>query len=147
MFKRLSLFLFSLFFIVFLVACGGEEEETTDTSEEVTEETTEEDEGEAGGGGEVRVALNAQPPTIDPMFSTAVSTIDVSRPIYESLLTIDSSFQPQPMLAESVETDDNQTFVFEIREGIKFHNGDEMTADDVVASMERWMTLSSAAME
>src|SRR5699024_4421595 len=34
---------------------------------------------------------------------------------------------------------------FKLRQGIKFHNGEEMTADDVLASMERWMSLSAQA--
>src|SRR5690625_4495416 len=150
--KKLGFLLLTLMLIAFLAACGGGETDSTeaeDESKETTDETTEEAAEDEKGieGGELNVALNAQPPTMDPMFSTAVATRDVTRLVYETLLTIDSSFQAQPMLAESVETDDNQTYTFKLREDIKFHNGDEMTAEDVVASMERWMQLSSSAIE
>lgn len=48
------------------------------------------------------------------------------------------------MLADSFDvSDDGKTYTFHLREGIKFHNGEEMTADDVVASMYRWLEKST----
>src|SRR5690625_3775433 len=50
------------------------------------------------------------------------------------------------MLAESYDmSDDGKTITFHLRQGIHFHNGEEMIADDVVASMERWQEMSSQA--
>lgn len=149
-FRNVRLLLLGLLLVAFLAACGSGDTSDSQSETDATEGATEEksgDEAEATEGGELNVALNAQPPTMDPMFSTAVATRDVTRLVFETLLTIDSSFQAQPMLAESVESDDNQTYTFKLREGVKFHNGEEMTADDVVASMERWMQLSSSAIE
>jgi len=147
-FRNVSLLLLSLLLVAFLAACGSDDADRSESETDETEGTTEKkDEAEATEGGELNVALNAQPPTMDPMFSTAVATRDVTRLVFETLLTIDSAFQAQPMLAESVESDDNETYTFKLREDVKFHNGDEMTAEDVVASMERWMQLSSSAIE
>ena len=44
------------------------------------------------------------------------------------------------MLAEALPTvsPDGLTYTFKLRRGIKFHNGKEMTSDDVVASLMRW---------
>src|SRR5690606_25547427 len=53
-----------------------------------------------------------------------------------------ADFNTVPMLAESIESDDNQTYTFHLRQGVKFHNGEEMLAEDVVASMYRWMEKS-----
>nr|WP_246407072.1 glutathione ABC transporter substrate-binding protein [Geomicrobium halophilum] len=59
--------------------------------------------------------------------------------MYETLVTQD----PETLeietegLAESYEQTDDDTFVFELREGVNFHNGEELTADDVVATFER----------
>ena len=56
------------------------------------------------------------------------------------------NLQPQPMLAESIETSaDGKTITFHLRQGVLFHNGKEMTSEDVVASMERWRGISSRA--
>ena len=51
-----------------------------------------------------------------------------------------------PVLAESYTvSDDGMVYTIKLREGVKFHNGDEMTADDVVASMNRWLEVSAKA--
>ncbi len=120
-----------LFFVVLiLAACGSDSDDKTGA-----------DAGESGGT--LNIALDAPPPTLDQPASTAVAARDTSRLIFEGLVTTDSSHQPVPMLAESIDTDDNQTFTFNLREGVLFHSGEEMTADDVVASMERWMEKST----
>lgn len=93
----------------------------------------------AGSGGDMRVAINAQPPTLDSHMSTSTATRDVARHIYEGLVTINSKYQVVPMLAESFEQSaDGKTYTFKLRKGVKFHNGKEMTADDVMASIDRW---------
>lgn len=146
--------LWLLLFVVLLVlaGCGGDSSDSVDTDSDdtSTKETTEtgsnDESEEPESGGEVKIAMNAQPPTLDPHMTTAGATTDVSKYMFESLLTIDSKYNPVPMLAESVKVnDDNTVFTFHLREGVLFHNGDEMTAADVVASMNRWKEMSGVA--
>lgn len=95
---------------------------------------------------EIHVALSAQPETIDPMMTTGAPTKYVARHIYESLVALDQEHQPVPMLAESIDVSNNgKTYTFYLREGIQFHNGKEMNAEDVVASMNRWLELAASA--
>src|SRR5699024_8888723 len=136
--------------IALLVSCGssdavdGDEETDREVDNEAVVE--EKQEGEIEEYKILLVALNAQPPTIDPLISTATVSRDVALQIFEPLVTINENLQPEPMLAESYETsEDGKTITFELREGVKFHNGEEMTAEDVVASMERWQEYSSRA--
>src|SRR5699024_10749034 len=83
---------------------------------------------------------------LDPYLSNAIATTDIMWHVFETLLVIDSEFNIQPMLAESYEqSDDGKTVTFNLREGVLFHNGDEMTANDVVASMEHWKEAASNA--
>ena len=97
-------------------------------------------------GGTLKIAMGAQPPTLDVHLTTSSDAIDVSRNIYETLVTQNKEQQAVPMLAESIETsDDGLTYTFNLRQGVKFHNGKEMTAEDVVASMNRWLVKSSRA--
>lgn len=147
-----SLFVLFLALLLALVACSKDDEgastsndESTDTEEQTDDQ---EDDGDTstGQGGDLQYVLNVQPPTMDPVMSTATATRDVARPVFETLVTIDSAYEPQPMLAESWEiSDDGLTYTFNLREGIKFHNGEEMTAEDVVASMNRWLEKSATA--
>lgn len=128
--KKLGLaFIMSMLAIV-LVACSSDKEAGDGKKEDAKKE--------------LRVAYNAQPPTLDPMITTAVATRDVARHVFETLLTLNRNFEIEPMLAESYEvSEDGKEIIFTLREGIKFHNGEEMTADDVVSSMNRWKEASS----
>ena len=55
--------------------------------------------------------------------------------IYESLVAWDRDLMVQPALAESWETPDDTTWIWHLRKGVKYHNGDELTAEDVKYSM------------
>ncbi len=95
---------------------------------------------------EIRVAINAQPTSLDPHMTTASMTSAVSRNIFETLVTINSNYEPVPMLAESVDISEDQlNYTFSLRKGVKFHNGKELNAEDVVASMARWLEKSAIA--
>jgi len=59
--------------------------------------------------------------------------------IYENLVWIDYDMQPKPQLATSWEIKNPTTYLFHLRKGVKFHNGNEMTAEDVKYSYERVM--------
>lgn len=97
-------------------------------------------------GGDIHVAIDAQPPTLDPQISTTMATRSIARHIFEQLVTIDSKYKVVPMLAESYTVSpDKLTYTFNLRKGITFHNDKEMQAEDVVASLNRWLTLSTRA--
>ncbi|NLS10362.1 hypothetical protein HGQ17_10230 [Nesterenkonia sp. MY13] len=97
-------------------------------------------------GGEFNIAWNAQPPSMDPMVTTANSTRDISRNVFEQLVTIDANGEVQPVLAEDYEvSEDGEVLTFILREGVTFHDGSTMQAEDVEASIERWLTTSGLA--
>ncbi len=90
---------------------------------------------------EIHVVLSAAPSTLDCNKTSAVVTKQIAYSnIFEALLTMDAKFGVAPELAESYSvSDDNTVYTYNIRKGVKFHNGQELTADDVVASMNRWV--------
>ncbi|HLS06530.1 MAG TPA: ABC transporter substrate-binding protein [Bacillota bacterium] len=156
-FVKKGIWLLFLVVLLILIGCGSDETDSSEeadsetesesaTTDDSTETETNDDAEEVESNGEVKIAINAQPPTLDPHMTTAGATTDVGKMMFESLLTIDSKYNPVPMLAESVDVnDDNTVFTFHLREGVLFHNGDEMTSDDVVASMNRWKEMSGVA--
>ena len=99
--------------------------------------------GEGQRGGTLEVALIGEPPTLDIHQTTATIVALITWHIYEPLFTWDGEFQLANELAESHEvSEDGLTNTITIRQGVPFHNGDELTANDVVASIERWAGIS-----
>jgi peptide/nickel transport system substrate-binding protein len=89
----------------------------------------------------LREATIGEPPPLDVMLTTADVASVIGRHIFETLYALDSTYTPRPLLAESDREDDGgRTIVIKLHEGVLFHNGKEMTAKDVVASMTRWGT-------
>lgn len=141
-----KLFLIGLFMLFMaLVACNNDSSDSTDSNTDSNDSqdttTTDEDLGD-----ELVIAYSAQPPTLDPHLTTAVATSDIMRGVFETLVTVDSDYNFQPMLADTYEvSDDGTKITFHLREGVLFHNGKELKAEDVVASMERWRDNSNRA--
>src|SRR6187431_1166452 len=75
---------------------------------------------------------------IDPLFTTAYITRDHGYMVYDTLLATDSSFKIQPQMADVKVSDDKLTYTFTLRDGLKWHDGAPVTAEDCVASLKRW---------
>jgi peptide/nickel transport system substrate-binding protein len=80
----------------------------------------------------------------DPHVSGSQTSWEMQAVVYESLVFLDDNLNPVPGLAESWETPDDRTYVFNLRQGVKFHNGREMTADDAFFSLNRLLTYEEA---
>lgn len=94
----------------------------------------------------INIAMTAQPPTLDASLTASNASNNIAGNIFEQLFTMNADYVPTPELAESVEiSEDGLTYTFTLRQGVQFHNGTEMTADDVVASMNRWLAVSDRA--
>jgi peptide/nickel transport system substrate-binding protein len=94
----------------------------------------------------LNVALSTNLPTLDPTFSTSTVTLQIAPHIFETLFAYDENYKSAPMLAEGAKiSDDGLTTTITLRKGVKFHNGKEMSADDVVASLNRWKEVSPVA--
>src|SRR5437763_17213404 len=90
-------------------------------------------------GGVLKVASIGEPPTLDIQATTTVLTYEIMWHVYEPLFTHDRAWNPIPMLAEShAVSDRGLRHTITLRRGVKFHNGKELTAADVVASLKRW---------
>ena len=85
---------------------------------------------------ELRVALSGEPDTLDPHATAGTLTFQVTRSLYDTLVEPDQNGRIVPALAESWEIDGRQ-WIFRLRRGVRFHNGDPLVAADVRASLER----------
>jgi peptide/nickel transport system substrate-binding protein len=87
----------------------------------------------------LRVVPHADLQNLDPIWTTAYITRNHGYLIYDTLYAMDENFVPQPQMAEGHEvSDDGLTWTFTLRDGLKFHDGADVTGEDVVASLKRW---------
>ncbi len=96
-------------------------------------------------GGIINVATVGEPPTLDPMVSTADLVGIITQHFFETLFTFDKNWKVTPLLAETMPdiSADGKTYTIKLRQGVTFHDGSTMTAEDVVASLKRWMEVAS----
>ena len=89
--------------------------------------------------GVLRYATIGEPPSLDIQMSTATIVATIGEHMFETLYAFDSKYKPQPFLATGEKVEDGgKKLVISLRQGVKFHNGQEMTSADVVASLKRW---------
>ena len=93
--------------------------------------------------GTITVAYKAAPPNLDSDQSTDWTVTAVMNHVYEGLYEFNASNEAVPHLAKSCDIeDDGKTYVFHLREGVLFHDGTEMKAEDVKASFDRWFSVN-----
>src|SRR6201993_626689 len=75
---------------------------------------------------------------LDPAFTTAYITRDHGYMVYDTLIATDANFKIQPQMADWTISDDKLTYTFTLRDGLKWHDGALVTAEDCAASLKRW---------
>ncbi len=89
-------------------------------------------------GGTLIAAFSADPAGFDPQRGPSGMSHVVIEQVYSTLMALDPDAKPYPELAESFEvSEDGLTYTFKLRQGVLFHNGDELTAEDVKFSFDR----------
>ena len=89
-------------------------------------------------GGVLKAAFSADPAGFDPVRGPSGMSHVVIEQVYSTLMALDPDAKPYPEVAEShEEAADGLSHTFKIRPGITFHNGDELTAEDVKFSFDR----------
>jgi peptide/nickel transport system substrate-binding protein len=86
---------------------------------------------------DLRIALAADVTSLDPHFVNLQPNNLVAWHIFDALTRVDENARLVPGLAESWKAIDATTWEFKLRRGVKFHDGSELTAEDVVFSLER----------
>lgn len=133
--KRISVFLLIvLSFVITVTGCGGKD--NTGTSTDVGDKNDVAVTGKADKNTLV-VANMGDARTVDPHGAGESTSVNALLPVVETLVSYDADGNVQPLLAEKWEEIDSQTWKFYLRKGVKFHNGEEMKASDVVYSFKR----------
>jgi len=90
-------------------------------------------------GGTLRVIPHADLKVIDPIWTTAYITRNFGYMIYDTLFATDANLQIKPQMVEKYTVSpDQMRYRFTLRDGLKFHDGQPVTAEDCVVSLQRW---------
>ena len=89
-------------------------------------------------GKTITAVMHSDLRVIDPGFTTAYITRDHGYMVYDTLLATDAEFNIRPQMADWKVSDDKLTYTFTLRDGLKWHDGAPVTAEDCVASLKRW---------
>ena len=95
-------------------------------------------------GGNLRWISQGSVGSLDPHVTSAAVTLTYGYNLYDTLVSWDEEGALQPQMLEDWSVEDGgATFVFTLRDGQSFHDGDPVTSDDVIASMHRWREKSA----
>ena len=131
-----------------LAGCaGGDGEGQTDTNDgsggtgtgTETQTRTEQDKSNVKMGGELIATFGADVKNFDPIQQNDTTSSKAFGLVYETLMQTDFEGKPQTLLAETFEqANADLTWNLKLREGVMFHNGNELKAEDVKATFERY---------
>jgi peptide/nickel transport system substrate-binding protein len=125
---KFSLLLLTLIVALMLVGCGGEEKKEAEkaaTAPEAPAKVT------------LKLAMDADPVSLDPHVQLSGGMLQYSHMVFDSLVRYDQDMNFVPRLAEKWERIDDLTMRFYLRKGVKFHSGNDFTAEDVVFTIDR----------
>lgn len=133
--RLIALVMCTLMLLSILAGCGskGAEESKSPSAEANTSTNT----TSSSTKDHLYVVDSADVANLEPNESDEQTHYQYTRQIYETLFVYDENYDIQPWLCESYEYEDDCTIIMHIRQGVKFHNGDELKASDVMFTFKR----------
>lgn len=131
--RKSSMFLAVILILSSVVGCSGKDPGDT------TNGNTSSTDGNVGTSGrnDLIVGTENEPPSLSTTDHDSLAGVFMNLLVFNGLTKINSSdLTVVPDLAESIENEDEENWVFTLKEGVKFHDGTVLTADDVVATIE-----------
>jgi peptide/nickel transport system substrate-binding protein len=87
----------------------------------------------------LKVSLHSDLKIVDPVWTTALISTHHGMMIYDTLFALDRNLQVQPQMVDKwTVSDDKLTWTFTLRDGLEWHDGQPVTAEDCVVSLQRW---------
>ncbi|MCH7321244.1 ABC transporter substrate-binding protein [Solibacillus sp. MA9] len=146
--KKYLIFIVSMLVAILLVACSNDDSSTstdspnTNSTEDKTNDTASDNSATAS---EIKIANDQEPAGLDPHKVPAASSSRIYSQIYEGLLSFDEKMNIVGSLATEWNQENETTYVFTLKQGVQFHNGREMKAEDVKFSFERILDENTAS--
>ena len=136
--KRIPALVLAAVMAMSAAGCGSKTATDNTNSTDATANTDTAQNTATAADNDLVIAFNTDVQSLDPHNTTDTLSISISNTMYESLITFDENQNIVPLLAESYKAeDDNLTYTFTLRQGIKFSDGTDFNADAVIANYER----------
>lgn len=128
--KLLALVLASVLAVTGLIGCGGESGSGSESSSSQSGSDT-------SNRDTLRIAYTSEPPALDTLSHDSLISVGFNMMTFNGLTRIDdATLQPVLDLASDYRVENEVDWIFTLKQGVLFHNGEELTAEDVVASLE-----------
>ncbi|WP_217588169.1 ABC transporter substrate-binding protein [Lentibacillus saliphilus] len=129
----------ALFVFILLTACSNTDGQNHEANGSNSTNGQENNHSSAEvSGGVVRIAMSTEIDNLDPYVSAATDTMSMMDNVFDGLLDTDESGQLVPAIAEDYDiSDDGLQYTFRLKDNVVFHDGSELTAEDVVYSYEK----------
>ncbi|SKC36958.1 ABC transporter substrate-binding protein [Maledivibacter halophilus] len=137
--KTLCVLMILVLVIGLFSGCGTKEESSIEGSEkqETTNEANTEEPVAKENKDEIKIALHTDIVSLDPQGHNDTTSETVSFLLFNRLFKLNTDFEAVPDLVEEYSQPSDKEWVLKIKEGVKFHDGVEMTSEDVKFSLER----------
>ena len=96
----------------------------------------------------LKAVMESDVKILDPIWSGAYITRNYGYMVYDTLFSIDEKFDVKPQMVDTWKTsDDGLVWTFTLRDGLEWHDGKPVTAEDCVASLKRWTAKDSMGLK
>lgn len=95
-------------------------------------------------GGTLRLAMPVNAPSSDPLSVTTEEMLYLFSLVYDSLLTVGPSMELEPCLCESWTSESPGVWILHVREGVVWHDGSPLTANDVISTYQALLTMEES---
>ena len=96
----------------------------------------------------LKVVMHSDLKVLDPIWSGAYIVRNHGYMLYDTLFAMDEQFQIKPQMVDTWSvSDDGLTWTFKLRDGLEWHDGTPVTAEDCIASLKRWAVRDSMGLK
>ncbi|MEC0128634.1 ABC transporter substrate-binding protein [Paenibacillus pabuli] len=133
--KKMWLSLMLVLVVAIMSACGSSGD-ATNSSSNTGENTATTDDGQPKDGGSIIIAVQDDPKVMNPIYAGDRVTLTIDQSLYAPLFNVNDGKKTYVLADSDSFSDDHLTYTLKLKDGLKWHDGQPLTADDIVFTMD-----------